>query len=119
MILLKRGTIADVVLRSNFKKELEDSGYVLECVNDVTGETGIIEFQNESPHPETYVEAIFNVNQVFSQYDNGFYSFSLYEYRTTPYFRKLLKIGKLKLEGETVQFTEYQDQNNLFVTYGK
>ena len=118
MILLERGTTAFIALSLDDGVIQQGSLYLFEFVNSNTGEMiSVVPDKNPSPIERYYIFG-FNVDVVFNQNkNNGYWEYSLFETRTDPYIKRLIKQGKMKLVGETLEFTEYDGQDNEFIAY--
>ena len=118
MILLERGTTAFICLSLEDGYIQEGSLYLFEFENDITSQVVSVSLlANPSPQ-ERYFVFGFDIDDYFDQNkNNGFWSYRLYESRTSPLIKRLIKSGKMKLEGEALAFTQYDGQDNEFIAY--
>lgn len=118
MILLERGTTAFICLSLENGYIQEGSNYLFEFENDITSQiVSIALLANPSPQ-ERYFIFGFDINDYFDQnLNNGFWTYRLYENRTSPLIKRLIKTGKMKLIGDPIDFTQYDGQDNEFIAY--
>lgn len=118
MILLERGTTAFIALTLEDGYVTEGSGYLFEFTNDLTGEVVSVSPGLQPSQTERWFAFSFIVNTVFNQNkNNGYWTYELYEVRSIPVVKRLIKRGKMKLIGETTEFTQYDGQDNEFIAY--
>lgn len=113
MILLKRGEIGEAVVTASEKATLPDTVFTLTFIHDLTKAQVIIaNAPDTSTSPDRY--NAFTIDTVlFTDLDNGFYTYTI-----TDQDSNVLELGKMKLEGEKVTPTQYQDTPTEYKTYG-
>ena len=117
MILLRKGYTEYVVLHFDDPQIQEGSIYLFEFTNDITNELVSITLFNQSYYIERYCAFGINVNLNFTNKEEGFWSYEVFEFRVSPAIKRLLRSGKMKLVGEVFDFTEYDGQDDEFIVY--
>lgn len=112
MILLKKGNIELVVLR--FLESTNDNMYYIEFVNDITKDLVSLELEDTSDYKYSYHLFTIDVNEYFQNANAGFWTYYVYDNSED---KNLVKLGKMKLEDIAFDFTQYNGQDNDFVTY--
>jgi hypothetical protein len=116
MILLTKGTIADVVVHTDITKP-PSTTYLFDFVNDITNELVEVGVVDSSLYTERYLRFQIAVNTYFLNKDNGYWTYRLNAYNGITEVKTLLTYGKMKLVGEAFDFTEYNGQDDEFITY--
>ena len=119
MILLQKGTVADIAIHLDELKSLVDSNYRFEFTNDMTKDVVAFNVTNVSQYQERYLEFNVTVNTYFLNELEGFWTYRIYEYIADPLTKNLLKLGKMKLVGQPFDFTAYNGQDEEFITYNE
>lgn len=118
MILLERGTTAYIALTLENGDIQQGSNYLFEFENDITNQIVSIALNAQSTPTERFYAFGFIVNTYFGDNkNNGYWTYRLYENRTSPSIKRLIKTGKMKLIGDPFDFTQYNGQDNEFITY--
>jgi hypothetical protein len=117
MILLRKGFTEYVVLHFDNPQIQEGSIYLLEFTNDITNEVVSISLFNQSYYIERYCAFGINVNTNFLYKEEGFWSYEVFESRVSPFIKRLLGSGKMKLVGEAAGYTQYDGQDDEFIVY--
>ena len=118
MVLLKKGTAAFIVL--HFDNPLLPTGaiYLLEFVNDITNDVVEVAVLNQSgSNIERYCQFGFIVDTYFANKDLGVWTYTVYKSSISPRLREKIGFGKMKLEGSDLEVTEYNGQDEDFITY--
>ena len=116
MILLTKGTIADVVVHVDITKPANTT-YLFDFVNDITNELVQVGVVDSSLYTERYNRFQIAVNTYFNNKENGYWSYRLNAYNGATNTYTLLTYGKMKLVGQPFDFTEYNGQDVEFITY--
>ena len=116
MILLTKGTIADVVVHVDITKPANTT-YLFDFVNDITSELVQVGVVDSSLYGDRYNRFQIAVNTYFNNKENGYWTYRLNAYNGATNTYTLLTYGKMKLVGQPFDFTEYNGQDNDFITY--
>jgi len=117
MILLQRGNIDKIVVHLDDPITVSDSIYIFEFINDMTNELISLQLEDISDYKYRYNEFLLDVDDNFTDKKNGFWTYKIYEYKADPYLKRLLQVGKMKLTGDPLDYTEYTSQDEDFIVY--
>ena len=119
MILLTKGSVADIAIHLDDLKSSSEYDYRFEFTNDMTKDVVAFNVTNISQYPKRYLEFNVTVNTYFLNELEGFWTYRIYEYNEEPLIKNLLKLGKMKLVGQPFDFTSYDGQDEEFITYNE
>lgn len=119
MILLTKGSVADIAIHLDDLKSSSEYDYRFEFTNDMTKDVVAFNVTNISQYPKRYLEFNVAVNTYFLNELEGFWTYRIYEYNEEPLIKNLLKLGKMKLIGQPFDFTSYDGQDEEFITYNE
>jgi hypothetical protein len=112
MILLKKGNIDDFVLR--FLESTDNNTYYFEFVNDMTKDLVSLGLEDTSDYKYSYHLFTIDVNDYFLNANPGFWTYYVYDNEED---KNLIKLGKMKLVDIDFNFTEYNGQDEEFISY--
>lgn len=113
MILLRRGEIGEAIVTASEKVVLPDTVFTITFTHDLTKAQIVIDDAPDvSPYPDRYNAFVIDP-ALFTTLDNGFYT-----YLITDQDGNQLEVGKMKLEGDAVTPTQYQETPTEYKTYG-
>lgn len=120
MILLKKGEEAEIVLSLTEKTLLGNPFFLFQFTNDITGEEVKMILTDTSSYQYRYNQFFLDVDTYFLNSENGFWTYHVYEKAESNTIipeTGLLEIGKMRLDGFALDYTDYTGQNNDFITY--
>lgn len=124
MINLTKGNTANKIIFTGTEQCLLDNPYFLFIfVSRQTNDTVSFVKINSSLYSSRYDEATVNVDTYFSDYNDGLWSYKIYEQlsstNTDPAGLNLVEEGFMKLSPSTAFTpTEYDGQNPIFIAHG-
>lgn len=114
MIIIERADTANIIVTATEKQVVSPTQFTLWFRHDVTKEVVSYEDASDvSPAPQRYNKFMIDLAP-FADQDNGFYT-----YEVRDQLGNVLEVGKMKLEGEKVTPTQYEETPTQYITYGQ